>query len=198
MQAGERKWKVLLSAGTENPGREDVVRSEIRVAGLVAGEPCAHMRTVCLNSSRGHTKQVKCHHPPEESLVSASLFLKDSVPGKTAGALPSSHKDPVAKSRRGNCLTCRLFFGTCDCVRHYKQVGPAKLAYTTMVSPGSFPFCLLSILAFTLISPSITNIQHSCERFSRESDAGSPCSVTTGMLIQPSSGAMHSAPPAAG
>lgn len=37
-------------------------------------------------------------------------------------------------------------------------------------------------LAFTLISPSITNIQYSCERFSRESDAGSPRSVTTGVL----------------
>lgn len=44
-----------------------------------------------------------------------------------------------------------------------------------------FPF-----LAFTLISPSITNIQHSCEQFSRESDTGSPWTVTTGLLTQPS------------
>lgn len=44
-----------------------------------------------------------------------------------------------------------------------------------------FPF-----LAFTLISSSITNIQHSCEQFSRESDTGSPWTVTTGLLTQPS------------
>lgn len=133
------------------------------------GEPCApdiaHMRTVCRNSSKRHTKQVKCHQPPEKKVVPASLFLKHLSPGKTAEALPSSHKDPVSKSQRGNSLTCRLFFGTCDCVWHYKQVGPDKLAHTTTVSPGSFPFCLLSGLALMLISPSITNKQHSCEWF---------------------------------
>lgn len=79
--------------------------------------------------------------------MSASLFPKHLGPGKTPGALLSLHKDPVAKWQRGNCLTCRLFFGTCDCVRHYKQVGPAKLAYTTTLSPGSFPFCLLSFFS---------------------------------------------------
>lgn len=44
----------------------------------------------------------------------------------------------------------------------------------------------LPFLAFTLISSSITNIQHSCEQFSRESDTGSPWTVTTGLLTQPS------------
>lgn len=44
-----------------------------------------------------------------------------------------------------------------------------------------FPF-----LAFTLISSSITNIQDSCEQFSRESDIGSPWTVTTGLLTHPS------------
>lgn len=102
-----------------------------------------HRRAACLNSSRGCTEQVKCHQSLEES-----LFLKHSAPEKTARSLLYSHKDPVAKCQRGNCLTCRLFVGTCDCVRHYKQVGPAKLADTTAVSPGSFPFCLLSFFSF--------------------------------------------------
>lgn len=48
----------------------------MRAIGLVTGEPCAHRRTVCLNSSRGCIEQVKCHQSPEESLVSAPLFLK--------------------------------------------------------------------------------------------------------------------------
>jgi len=53
-----------------------------------------------------------------------------------------------------------------------------------------------------LISPSVTNIRHSCERSSRESDTGSPCSVTAGVSTQPSCGsylvAMPAALPAAG
>jgi len=54
---------------------------------------------------------------------------------ETAGALPSPHTDPVAKLQRENSWTRRLFLGTHDCVRHYEQVGPAKLAQASAVSP---------------------------------------------------------------
>lgn len=192
---------MVLSAGIESHDHGDTLGWEIRAIGLVTGSPVP-TQNCCLNSSRGCTEQVKCHQPPEESLGSAALFLKDPAPGKTARSLLSSHKDPVAKSQRGNCLTCRLLFGTCDCVRHYKQVGPAKLADTTVVSPGSFPFCLLSffsLYANLLIYNKYTAFMWTIFKgewhwqpmdcHDRPVDTSKP---------QPELWAMHSAPPATG
>lgn len=44
LQAWERKWKVVLSAGIENPGRENIIRWEVRVIGLVTGDSTSPLK----------------------------------------------------------------------------------------------------------------------------------------------------------